>query len=52
MKFILQNLFLLLRILAKPLAPAAHGGNTTGRIFTGDSSDWLSRTLFKIGFAN
>jgi uracil-DNA glycosylase len=34
------------------LAPAAHGGNITVRIFTGDSSDWLSRALFKTGFAN
>jgi len=35
------------------LAPAAHGGNRTGRIFTGDSSgDWLAKVLFETGFAN
>ena len=39
-------------LLIVGLAPAAHGGNRTGRMFTGDSSgDWVAKSLFKNGFA-
>lgn len=39
-------------LLVVGLAPAAHGGNRTGRMFTGDSSaDWLALVLYEKGFA-
>jgi uracil-DNA glycosylase family 4 len=43
----------LARVLVVGLAPAAHGGNRTGRIFTGDrSGDFLFASLYRTGFAS
>jgi len=41
------------KLLIVGLAPAAHGGNRTGRMFTGDSSgDWVTKVMYKYGFAS
>ncbi|MEO9320778.1 MAG: uracil-DNA glycosylase [Nitrososphaera sp.] len=41
------------KLLLVGLAPAAHGGNRTGRMFTGDGSgDWVAKVLYRTGFAS
>ena len=41
------------KLLIVGLAPAAHGGNRTGRMFTGDSSgDWVAKVMHKYNFAS
>ena len=41
------------RLLIAGLAPAAHGGNRTGRVFTGDrSGDWLFASMYRTGWCN
>ena len=41
------------KVMFVGLAPAAHGGNRTGRVFTGDkSAEFLFKCLFKVGYSN